>query len=403
MQSHIDELQPFVTCNEHFAMYVAIIAEHYIPFKSRKQVSQHKDALNEYTECHHIMPRSLGGADVLSNIVVLPGRKHLESHYHLYKATQSREMIFAFNQMRRYIKNDKSFHEFDEEVCQWYEEARSDISNAISVAMRESYQNCSEEEKKRRANVTSNMMKGKVPVIFIETGESTSISVDDYDPKIHRYHTTGTKKSEETKQVMRQKASPDYRGFPHYNVKTKEIRYFKLDEVFDSDWVRGTGLKNTHTKNTIFYHNPETKEQIRCVEGTEPDGWVRGRCKFNNPFKNPVIMHLVTKQVILQETDMPFYAGARCSAVYLYNSPNHGYIVTYQMEFMTADLDLDRGTILNHLDNPQTVMKRKKKDCSFDFFGKNVAAETEMVRIPKEELTLEMCDEILKKYTWVKM
>lgn len=42
----------------------------------------------DYSENHHIVPKSLGGPDVVSNMVKLSGREHLLAHallYHMYK------------------------------------------------------------------------------------------------------------------------------------------------------------------------------------------------------------------------------------------------------------------------------------------------------------------------------
>jgi len=52
-----------------------------------------------YTEKHHILPKSLGGSDDLSNLVVLTGREHWVAHLLLYKIHRNRQMLFACNMM----------------------------------------------------------------------------------------------------------------------------------------------------------------------------------------------------------------------------------------------------------------------------------------------------------------
>jgi hypothetical protein len=59
----------------------------------------------EYTETHHIMPRSLGGENNPENLVALTAREHFIAHYCLWKAqekgTEARsKMAFAFHSMR---------------------------------------------------------------------------------------------------------------------------------------------------------------------------------------------------------------------------------------------------------------------------------------------------------------
>ena len=44
------------------------------------QRAQHRQAPKVYTEKHHIIPRSLGGSDNSSNIVVLTAREHFIAH-----------------------------------------------------------------------------------------------------------------------------------------------------------------------------------------------------------------------------------------------------------------------------------------------------------------------------------
>jgi len=51
-------------------------------------------------EHHHILPKSLGGNNDISNLVYLTGRQHLLAHWLLYKIHRNSEMAMAFFAMR---------------------------------------------------------------------------------------------------------------------------------------------------------------------------------------------------------------------------------------------------------------------------------------------------------------
>ncbi len=52
-----------------------------------------------YTEKHHILPKSMGGSDDPTNLVVLTGREHWVAHLLLYKIYRNRQTIHACNMM----------------------------------------------------------------------------------------------------------------------------------------------------------------------------------------------------------------------------------------------------------------------------------------------------------------
>ena len=49
-----------------------------------------------YTECHHILPRSLGGTDDEDNLIDLTARQHYVAHWLLWRAYNNEPMISAF-------------------------------------------------------------------------------------------------------------------------------------------------------------------------------------------------------------------------------------------------------------------------------------------------------------------
>ena len=64
-----------------------------------------KKLLDGYFERHHIIPRSLGGFDDDSNLVLLTGREHYLCHWLLWKANKENiKLFYSYSQMV-YSKN----------------------------------------------------------------------------------------------------------------------------------------------------------------------------------------------------------------------------------------------------------------------------------------------------------
>lgn len=107
--------------------YIDLIQNKTILKGSKSTLSRKRKELNVYTEIHHYIPKSLGGTDSSENLVLLTGEDHFIAHWLLYKATMHKNMIFAFNQMSRYIKR----HDASENLAKLYHDAREDISKAL--------------------------------------------------------------------------------------------------------------------------------------------------------------------------------------------------------------------------------------------------------------------------------
>ena len=89
--------------------------------------AQNRASPEEYTEKHHIIPKSLGGSDDNNNLVVLTSREHYLCHRLLAKMTlgdSKKKMIYALycithvrnkGQSSRYIPNSKIYAQIKEE------------------------------------------------------------------------------------------------------------------------------------------------------------------------------------------------------------------------------------------------------------------------------------------------
>ena len=67
---------------------------------------------NEYTENHHIIPKSIGGTNDKPNMIKLTGRQHFICHWLLTKMVNGLEknkMIFAMNRMMAKSKNQHRY------------------------------------------------------------------------------------------------------------------------------------------------------------------------------------------------------------------------------------------------------------------------------------------------------
>jgi hypothetical protein len=60
-----------------------------------------------YTEKHHIVPRSMGGSNEQSNLVVLTAKEHFVAYHLLWKIHKTREMFFALWSMMHDKRNSR--------------------------------------------------------------------------------------------------------------------------------------------------------------------------------------------------------------------------------------------------------------------------------------------------------
>ncbi len=89
--------------------------------------------LNEYTECHHIFPKSLGGTDDKQNLVNLLAREHFICHLLLTKmykkdSVEWVKMMKAFEYMYSFNKNQNRYIN-----NKWYEYLKVNFSKAQSL------------------------------------------------------------------------------------------------------------------------------------------------------------------------------------------------------------------------------------------------------------------------------
>lgn len=68
-----------------------------------------RKSVDEYTEKHHIVPKSMGGGNTTSNLVRLTAREHYIVHWLLFKIHRNQEMAFAWHRMTHGKKSVKRY------------------------------------------------------------------------------------------------------------------------------------------------------------------------------------------------------------------------------------------------------------------------------------------------------
>ena len=77
----------------------------------QKRLENPLDKSNTYTECHHIIPKCMGGGDNKDNLVCLTAREHYIAHVLLAKAYNSYKLYYAVVKMRVQSHNhSRDFH-----------------------------------------------------------------------------------------------------------------------------------------------------------------------------------------------------------------------------------------------------------------------------------------------------
>jgi hypothetical protein len=111
-------------------------------------------AVNEYTETHHIIPRSLGGGDEEINLVKLTAREHFVCHWLLTKMHTGAERGKMINAL--WIMQGKSIHQKRYETkitSRVYENLRKEYSEHISKMNTGRIQPLEEKQRQRAAQI----------------------------------------------------------------------------------------------------------------------------------------------------------------------------------------------------------------------------------------------------------
>jgi len=100
-------MQTLFKSNKYSKWYFGIV---------QKAINENRCKTNCYYEAHHIVPKSFGGSNKRSNLVLLTAREHFLCHLLLPKMmiepVKAGKMVYAFFRMKNKHKNSKLFDRF---------------------------------------------------------------------------------------------------------------------------------------------------------------------------------------------------------------------------------------------------------------------------------------------------
>jgi len=175
----------------------------------------------EYTETHHIQPRSLGGSDDISNLVELTAREHFICHWLLVKMTKGEDHYKMLNALRMMRAEKHGQQRYETKItARVYESIKKEYAELQSILRTGEgngfYGKTHTEEARRRISEAN---KGRVQPpeekarqIAAITGRKRAPFSEEWRARLsdskrgEKNNRYGVELSEETKQKIREKA-----------------------------------------------------------------------------------------------------------------------------------------------------------------------------------------------------
>lgn len=210
-----------------------------------------REILAGYVERHHIIPRSLGGADTPNNIVALTAREHFICHWLLTKMVEGKDTYKMFNALNCMMFVENKWHERYKVNSRTFERLKIQIS----------------EQKSIKFSGEGNAMYGKThsKAARLKISQTHKGSVRTEEAKLNMSKASkGKPKSEKHKQAMRDKWAsgtrklPPLRGTPSEETKRKiseGVKNMPLEECYKC------GFKTTKG-NVRRWHNDNCKREV---------------------------------------------------------------------------------------------------------------------------------------------
>lgn len=257
----------------------------------------------EFTENHHIVPKSCGGSDHYSNIIELTAREHFIAHWMLSKAlggSQACAFWIMCNDLRnkhyRYVNSiayehaRKQHSKFISEFNTGWVTCYDRILDKGTRILREEFSNNDRYESHSKGKA-SYYIDGKIVQLYtndprIATGEAVSIRV-------------GYKHTKETKEKMSANGIKNRIMITH--SKTFERRYIEKDDIIPEGFIIGMSederiqLKENCIKTFSVIkwitNGVDNKRIPIYSESDIPDGWKIGRTleKLTCPYCNKTV------------------------------------------------------------------------------------------------------------------
>lgn len=201
-------------------------------------------------ECHHIIPKSLGGKNVKENLINLTPRQHYIAHWLLWKVYQNKEMTLAFWIMSNMIEKGV-WHKINSKTFQTLKEQHQKIQSEKMTKNNPMY-----DEKSRKK--------------LSQSRKKLNWSPSDE----HKKQISDAQKSKPKTELHRKKISESLRG----KIKTEtHIKNLAASHkgLFIGNKNPMYGRSAAKEQNLKWYTNG--LENIFVKENTQPEGWYRGR------------------------------------------------------------------------------------------------------------------------------
>lgn len=232
-------------------------------------------------EKHHIFPLALFPNQ--TEIVKVPLKLHFILHYLLFKFTKTKEMTFAFNQMRRISPNSRL-----------YKKNRIFISQVISECNKG--RPCSDERKRQISECMKGTYNYKSPDNVIQRFKIGEQPEDWVSFKLGQLNS----------QAQKDKLSSMMKDRKWYYSIFGDV-CFSHKNLEDDFWIQGMSEKfkkqvSQRMKGLKFFYNEKTKEQVRSYE-SPGDDWIQKRIYkgnfkgFQNINSEKRYLNLKTKQI----------------------------------------------------------------------------------------------------------
>lgn len=221
---------------------------------------QHRCLSGIYFEKHHIIPRSMGGSNEVTNLVKLTAREHFLAHWLLWRIHRNKQTAFAFRCMYKFVNHKEKFSSIAyQEMREAYSmelsnfnknrspESRKKLSDAL-IGNKNGAGKRSEETKRKM----SNSQKGRI--VSEESKKKNSIS------HIGNSFRKGKPASDETKQKIsdskKRKTSPN-KGKSMSDEQKRKISKISKNRIWYND-----GIKNFFLKEDMISNIPKSNLKL---------------------------------------------------------------------------------------------------------------------------------------------
>lgn len=220
--------------------------------------------LNEYTECHHILPRSLGGLNNKSNLVNLLAREHFICHLLLTKmykegSVEWVKMMKAFEYMYSHSTEQQRYSD-----NKWYEYLKTNFSKAQSIAQ----------------SGKNNSMYGTSWICNYKLNKTIKVKQDE----LQEYLDNGWIKG----RIINTENYYSCKGCLYVKKDgiKKQIKQDELQEYLNNGWIWNNKNKQRKSREILIFNeitNEKIKITINLLQNYLNNGWIKYKDRKKYP------------------------------------------------------------------------------------------------------------------------